>query len=130
MTLTNSTLYGIVAVLILAVVYLMGSQVPQVYASAPAGLPARIATSSSPVLAATTATVIIATSSCSARMITTKASPILLTFSDLAGLAPTATYGHLQAASTTVVYDSGQYGCGLVKAYAMVADTITVSESN
>ena len=96
-------------------------------ASAPTGLPATIATTS-PATVGTTAISVFATSSCSARIITTYASPVMLTFSDYSGQTPTGTFGHLQAASTTVVYDSGQYGCGLVKVYSFTTQTITVSE--
>ncbi len=97
-------------------------------ASAPTGLPATIATSSNPTVG-TTALIIIATSSCAARIITTSASPVMLTFSDYANQTPTGSFGHLQAASTTVVYDGGQYGCGLVKAYSFTTQVITVSDS-
>lgn len=97
-------------------------------ASAPSGLPATIASSSSYSLT-TTASTLFATSSCSARIVTTQASPIMLTFSDYSNQTPTAMYGHLQAASTTVAYDSGLYGCGLVKVYSFTTATTTVSES-
>ncbi len=96
-------------------------------ASAPPGLQATVATSSNPAVG-TTARILFASSTCSARIVTTYASPVMLTFADL-GVAPTATYGHLQAASTTVAYDSGQYGCGQVKVYSFVSQNITVSET-
>ena len=100
----------------------------QVLGSAPAGLPATVATSS--IAAVTTnATTVFATSSCAARIITTSASPIMITFSDNHGSVPTGSFGHLQSASTTVAYDSGQYGCGAVKVFSFVAGTISVSES-
>lgn len=71
--------------------------------------------------------------SCANRMITTYANPILLTFATSTDLdqtvAPTATFGHLQAASTTVAYDAGLYGCGVWQAYGYNASTtITISE--
>lgn len=53
----------------------------------------------------------------------------MLTFSDYAGQTPTGLYGHLQAASTTVAYDSGLYGCGLMKVYSFATQQITVSET-
>jgi hypothetical protein len=42
---------------------------------------------------------------------------------------PTALIGHLQAASTTVSYDSGIYGCNAVRIYSFASSIITVSES-
>lgn len=100
-------------------------------ASAPSGLPATIATTSNPTVN-TTAALVFATStnqSCAARIITTYASPIMLTFSQNQGKIPTGTFGHLQPASTTVAYDSGQYGCNAVYIYSFVSQAITVSES-
>lgn len=98
------------------------------FGSAPSGLPAILATSTS-ITVGTTASNAIATSSCAARIITSRAQPLMLTFGDYSNQTPTGTFGHLQAASTTVVYDSGQFGCGLVKVYAFAADTITVTET-
>lgn len=98
------------------------------YGSAPSGLPATIATTTVQTVG-TTARLLIATSTCAARIITTRAQPIMLTFSDYNGALPTATFGHLQPASTTVVYDSGQWGCNAVEVYAFGTDTITVTES-
>lgn len=127
MTLAQKTLVGVLA--LLALVFSVGLlQTQQADASSPAGLPASVASSTALTMAATTASMVVATSSCNARIISTQASPIMLTFSDYANQTPTAGFGHLQAASTTVVYDSGQYGCGLVKAYSFTAQTITVTD--
>lgn len=69
---------------------------------------------------------------CTARIITTYASPIMITFATSTDLSstvkPTGTFGHLQAASTTVSYDSGMYGCGVWQAYGFGAST-TISKS-
>lgn len=108
-------------------IYLLQSP-SHVFGSAPSGLPATVATTSNPAVSNTGIT-LFATSSCSARVITTYASPVMLTFSDYAGQTPTGTFGHLQAASTTVAYDSGQYGCGLVKVFSFAAQSITVTET-
>lgn len=98
-------------------------------ASAPPGLPATIATTSNPTVT-NTASLVFATSSCAARTITTYASPVMITFGDVAGNGgPTGVFGHLQAASTTSTYDSGQFGCGAVRIYSFVSQAITVSES-
>ena len=96
--------------------------------SASSGLPSSIATSSNPTVG-TTAVLLFATSTCASRVITTVASPVMLTFSDNQGKVPTGVYGHLQGASTTVAYDSGLYGCDAVRAFGFVSSAISVSES-
>ena len=111
----------------LAALILFG--IPQAQASAPSGLPATVATSSNPTVTTTASLVIATSTACSARIVTTVASPIMLTFSDNQGKVPTGTYGHLQPASTTVAYDSGQYGCGAVRIYSFVSSAITVTET-
>ena len=123
------TIGGVVILAIAAALVFLGAGSFTAFGSAPSGLMSIIATSSNPVVGTTVLT-LFATSSCNARIITTYANPVMLTFSDYAGQTPTATFGHLQSASTTVVYDSGIYGCGLVKAYGYTATTaITVSET-
>ncbi len=97
------------------------------FGSAPVGLATSVASTTSQVVS-TTARLLVATSTCDARIITSRAQPLMLTFSDYNGATPTAQFGHLQSASTTVVYDSGQYGCGAVKVYAYGTDSITVTE--
>lgn len=110
---------------------IMSFQAKTVKAGAPSGLPATMATTSSVIVGPGNAMTLFATSTaCATRVISTVAQPIMLTFTDNAGQSPTGIFGHLQAASTTVDYDSGLYGCGLVKAYGFVASTtITISES-
>lgn len=71
---------------------------------------------------------------CAARVITTKGSYINFTLDDANGgdVASTtvgSTIGHLQAASTTVIYDGATFGCGSVWAYSPASTTITVSET-
>ena len=97
-------------------------------ASAPSGLPATVATTSQTTLS-TTALTLFATSTCAARIITTSAQPIMLTFSDVQGSVPTGSFGTIQSASTTVVYDSGQFGCGAIKGYSFASQVITLVES-
>lgn len=94
------------------------------------GFDVRYATSTlSSVPAAGTVATLRATSSCAMRIITTKASPILLTFSDE---SPVPTKATLQAASTTVEYSSEKYGCGAVKAITgdSAASLVTLVETN
>lgn len=98
-------------------------------ASAFPGQQTSIATTSNPAVT-NTASLVFASSTCTARIITTAASPIMITFGDIAGNGgPTGTFGHLQAASTTVVYDSGQVGCGALRVYSFTSQNITVSEA-
>jgi hypothetical protein len=117
------TLVGLVALPLGAAALYFFVGVPSAESSAPSGVPATIATSSLMSVGPSNAVTLQATSSCTARVITTYANPVMLTFSDYIGQSPTAVFGHLQAASTTVAYDSGLYGCGLVKAYGYTAST-------
>lgn len=122
----------LITAILLVCAYSLGTQIKFAGASAPSGLPAQTinATSSNPTVT-TTASLVFATSSqCSARIVTTPGtSAIMLTFSDNQGKTPTALYGHLQAASTTVAYDSGLYGCGAVKVYSFASQAISVTET-
>lgn len=131
--------------LLLAAVVLIAGLIVTVYnyqsakADAFPGLVAQIGvnntsgTTTSIALIPNVSTSIFATSTCSARIVTTKSADILLSFYDG---APTLNSfnGHLQTASTTVAYSSGQYGCGLVRAYALVgggvaSTTINITET-
>lgn len=103
-----------------------------VKASAPSGLPATTATSSNPLVAPNVATLLFATTTgggCTARVISTASTTLMLTFGDTVMGGPTGTYGVWQAASTTVAYDSGLYGCGAVRGMANVGGQITVIET-
>mgnify|MGYP001576718960 FL=1 len=73
----------------------------------------------------TTAALIFASSTCNSRIITTYASPIMIGLTDKFPFAPSGTSGVLQAASTTVAYDSGIYGCAAWRAYSFTAQNIT-----
>ena len=123
-----AAIYSAGAVMAFLGIAILLFQTTPTFASAPNGLVASIATTSNPTVG-TTALLLFSTSTCDARIITTYASPIMLTFSQNQGKIPTATFGILQAASTTVAYDSGQYGCGAVTVYSFVSQAITVSES-
>lgn len=97
-------------------------------ASAPSGLSATASTSPY-VLPSRTATTLIGTTTCAARVVSTTDKQVMLTFTDALNESPTGTYGHMQLASTTVVYDGGQYGCGKVKVWADAATNITFTDS-
>lgn len=117
-----------------------GSYANPALGSAPSGNNSVIASSSIPITVGSTSPVTLFSVSglCTARVITTYQVPVMLSFSTSSADAlrnkPTATYGHLQAASTTVVYDSGLYGCPEVTAYGfqqsvtVPSTTITISE--
>ena|SRR3990167_4785155 len=72
-------------------------------------------TSTNSSLAVNTVSTLTATTSCVARIISTGVVGVHLTFSDTAGDTLTGRMGHIQAASTTVNYNSNVYGCGLVR---------------
>jgi len=122
---------AIASVMVVAIAaYIFGVSTQDVGASAPSGLQATVASTSNQVVGVTVTSIFATTTNCASRVITTGAQAILLTFSDFAGQTPTGSFGHLQAASTTVVYDSGLYGCNLFKAYGEAASsTITTTET-
>ena len=102
---------------------------------ASSGLPGAFATSSSNAVPAyadsLSWSVPFATStSCASRVISTRGVGISLTLGEAGTTTiPTSIFGHAQAASTTVNYDSGVYGCGRWKATSVGAATvITVTE--
>lgn len=130
MTLTKITLVLGGALIALTVSYFLFANAVPTYGSAPSGLPATVATTSNPVVGTTAVTIIATSSACTSRIISTGSYPIMLTFSDYANQTPTGSFGFFQGASTTVAYDSGIYGCGLVKAYGYTGNiNITVSET-
>jgi disulfide bond formation protein DsbB len=127
---TNSPTVAIAATVILFIgifLGIYGSYVQPAFGSDATQIPATHA-STTRITVTTTASTAFATSTCAARTITTSASPVMLTFSDITGQTPTGSLGHLQAASTTVTYDAGLYGCGRLKVYSDATQLITVSE--
>jgi len=78
-------------------------------------------------LPANTVVTIAASSTCVARVITTgTAGGLSVTLDDK--FSPTGGVGFWQAASTTVVYDAGQFGCGRVKAVSNTAQTLFIAD--
>ena len=105
-----------------------GFQTNKVMGSAPSGLSATMATSSTLTVGPQQKMTLFASADyCNSRIITTVASPIMISFNALSSTTISGTVGHLQAASTTVAYDSGIYGCGLLTAFGFSSSTITVS---
>jgi hypothetical protein len=124
-TIQLGAILGAMFITMFALAYLILAK--PAFGSSPPGAPATVATTSLAFISTTPVT-IIATSSCSARVISTASTSVMLTLSDYAGQSPNNTFGVFQAASTTKEYDSGQYGCGLVKAYGFAAGQITVMD--
>ncbi len=101
--------------------------------SSPAGTRTLISSSTIAAIVGSTSpvTLFAVNSACTSRVISTVQSAIMLTFATSTDLdqtvQPTATFGHVQAASTTVSYDSGIYGCGVVQAFGFEASSATPS---
>ena len=73
-------------------------------------------------------TQILATTTCVARTITTTGGDITISFYD--GAPTLGQYnGQLQTASTSVTYDSDQFGCGKLKMFAIASSSVTVTET-
>lgn len=121
-----------VALIVAGFVFSLAFNSSPVIGSAPSGLKATMATSSTiQVGPGNNITLFIAKANCSSRVISTVSKALMLSFDDMASSSLSALNGHQQAASTTIAYDSGIYGCGLVNARSFDASTtITISEFN
>jgi hypothetical protein len=116
--------------ILLAIVAILGGSYTVSNLGGTAGVQSTVATSSFQTTVAGTARILFATSTlCSSRVISTQAGAVMLTFSDLTGQRPTGARGHIQTASTTVVYPSENFGCNAVWVYPYGADTLTVTET-
>ena len=139
---TNKLKSGLVALLLAIVAALGGAQLSQL-GSAQAGLATTVATSSSVEVGQASVEVlfprtrsVVDSGTCSSRTITTDANPIYF-LAVAASATSTATstlqnsQGHFQAASTTVTYDSGQWGCGawIIKGAGTASSSVYISES-
>lgn len=108
----------------------------KVDAAAPPGIAPQVATTSRMVVGPQQNVFLFGTTTnesryqCASRIITTAGQPIMLSFGTVSSTTLSATYGHLQAASTTIAYDASIYGCGYMTAYGYNASTsITVTET-
>lgn len=126
-TLQSSAFILLASLIIFCAFYFFAGVTPSAHATA-SELPAAVATTSVFAVSATPS-LVFATSTCGARVISTTASPIMIGFSDNQGFVPSAITGMLQAASTTVTYSNGSFGCGAVRVYSFVTGSITVMES-
>ena len=115
-TLKRIDIYVIVFALIVAGYFVWSAN--QVLGGAPAGLPATIGTSSTVLVGTSTPMTLTATTTgCAARIITTGAQAIRISFSHhLSSTTLGNGIGHFQGGSTTVAYDSGLYGCDFTTA--------------
>lgn len=96
------------------------------------GYAARVQSATTTSVGGQTSTTIFSASSddsCKSRIITTGATPVRLSFGEVTGFGSTTlsvTVGHYQAASTTIAYDSGLYGCGWWTGRAIGATTTVI----
>lgn len=132
MTSTKSILSGAAVLILLAVMYLLGASATRVGAVAPSAVSVAIATTTG--VGPQLNMQLFSASNCGSRVITTVASPIMILFADpsngdVSSTTLSALKGHLQAASTTIAYDSGIYGCGRVFAFGFASTTITTTET-
>lgn len=114
----------IAAVMVLAILVMVTffSKNDKPFGGATSGLQSGFASTSSSIVGTGYVTIAATSTGCSARIISTTATPVMLTFSQSPGtLAPSGSYGHYQAGSTTVVYDGGLYGCDAISAFGYVA---------
>lgn len=116
----------IAAIFITATAIVLTSESRTARASAPSGLQATNATSSTITVGPQSVTTIFGKSQCAARVISTAGQSIMLSYNS--AVTPTVAIGHPQGTSTTQTYDSGLTGCGTTTAYALASTTITISE--
>lgn len=129
MTYKNINIIGVLLLVAVIVFTVIGIDKQTAIGSSPPGAAAVVGTSTNVVSVAGTAQLLFATSTnCTSRVIGTQ-SEVKLTFSDRTGARPTGANGHIQAASSTVVYDGGLYGCSAVWVYPYGADTISITEA-
>ena len=128
-----STYYAITIPVVMVIVGIITSLVMQAQVAAGAAFPgqqARLQTATTTVLGPSASVLFAATDFCLNRVVTTQSQEIKVLFGDAIGLTATsvaATVGHLQAASTTVSYDAGLYGCGKMAARSIATTTVTIS---
>lgn len=108
---------------------------PKANASATNGLPATLRVATTTVVGPQNkVTLFNSNSACTSRIVRTQGQGIILAFADptngdVASTTLSSVIGFIQAASTTIAYDSGIYGCGRVTAYAEASTTLTTEEN-
>lgn len=106
-------------------------------ATAPAGLNAQVATSSTLAVGPSNNVYAMGTTTnesryqCAARVISTQGQPIMISFASLSSTTLSTTNGFWQAASTTVAYDGGLFGCDYMTIRGLSASsTINIMETH
>lgn len=132
-----NTVAGVIAgAVICAVLTFVGFSTMRVaFASAPSGLNAVVVSATTTQVGPQqNITLFSANTTCASRIVRTQGVEVYLTFGDtvptgaIASTSLTAVVGFFQAASTSVAYDSGLYGCGRMTGEALASTTITVAE--
>lgn len=122
----SSVTIGIIGVLAVIAVFALSYQYQSQLGGADSGQAGMATSSTIQIGPQENKTLFSANSNCANRVITTVASPITISFST--AVPPSGMRGVIQAASTTVHYDSDLYGCTAVTAYAFSSTTITIAE--
>lgn len=130
MTLSKVQITGI----LMAVVLSLGFAVYQAQGESFTGTATNVKTATSTTVGPdTVVTLFSRNSECNSRIVSTKDTGIRVSFQDVTGFSSTtlsSSIGFFQGASTTVSYDSGEYGCGLMTAIGLSASsTITIAET-
>ena len=123
-------LLNIVICILAGIALVLFFRSPVSLTGAPPGLESTLATSTRFTVTGAVLTLVASSTNCSSRVITTGANAINLSFSDIQGDRLTGFNGHWQAASTTVSYDGGLYGCGLIRVRGDGTSLITISQFN
>lgn len=140
-TLKQKSILSLVAssVLFVAILFFISvlAGAKNVGATAPAGLNAQVATSSTLAVGPGNNMYALGTTTresafqCAARVISTTGQPIMISFAALSSTTLSQVVGHQQPASTTVAYDGGLYGCGYMTIRGLNSSTtITLTETH
>ena len=126
---------GIIAIILfLVILFSLNNKSGLRLGSAPSGLNASLAIATTTVVGSQeNKTIFSLNPQCTSRVIGTAAQAILVIFGDptngdVSSTTLTGSIGFTQAASTTIMYDSGTYGCGRWSAYGYASSTITTTE--
>lgn len=117
---------------ILAFVFLFGglfiiNDLNQTYAAGVSRNVARVATSSTITVGPNTVkTLFLADAFCADRLIGVASTPLTISFSS--SVVPATSTGYVLAASSTGAFNSENYGCGAITAFAQSSTTITITE--
>lgn len=123
-------LYILGAVVLAVLAFMYFSQKPTSLGGAQPGIATSVAFATTTAVGPQQNIQIFAASNCISRAISTAGSAIMVSFADpsngnISSTTLSGVIGSVQAASTTVVYDSGLYGCGRWFAYGFSSTTIT-----